>query len=259
MSTRWCVGVAKQRELLMNASMMNHNLLNTAAGQLDEAIARRKSWEENEEKTANELLYSILGDCLSMYESYRDSKDKKAWKQDLQNVADTQGVKLMKGKVLRNIARVVFGMNEKNRKRVSNYARALEVAHADGVMSADLCEWIKQQGGVIEVTRRAPEQSAPIKKWQFVQSQLEPKAIVRDASVSQLVNVDSTEELVVVLAKRKSDGSMEYYDVVSSGTPVRAALEALYTTYKKKIQTAAQAANDEALEGAIEKARATAA
>jgi len=47
--------------------------------------------------------------------------------------------------------------------------------------------------------------------------------------------------------------------VVSNTTPVRAALEALYTTYKKKIQTAAQAANDQALEGAIEKARATAA
>ena len=227
----------------MNAMMnLGHNSQGNTLGELNELVSRRQKWENGAEKSANELLYAILQDCLAMYECYQSSKQQGLWKNSLQEVANKQEIKLLKGKVLRNIVRVVFGANQSNRKRTSYYAKALEAAFAAKVPSQKLDSWIKEQGGILETARRKPLATDVIRRHEFVQSNLKPKVVVTKSEVANMIGSDDMEELVVLLARRKADGSLEFYDSTSKATPVRAVLQSLYCDYKQRLEEEIDAA-----------------
>jgi hypothetical protein len=193
---------------------------NSSVQSLDGLLARRKQWEANDYKKANDGLYALLADCLALFNDKfmkADATGQKALRADLTAKLKAGGVKVQKTTpTLTMFVRYVFGSD---RKRAHGYAYVLKAAISHGVAAKDLADYIVQEGGIEEVKRKMVLSEESLVKRAAVESaKVAVKAAAELASVKPLATVplaDVSGTYAVLLAQPTPDGMVNIVGVLS--------------------------------------------
>ena len=180
---------------------------------LDGLRTQRKSWERNEYKKANDVLYALLADCLAVFEGIfikASADERKLLRKELEAQLKKDSIKVQRNTVtLTMFIRFVFGSD---RKRAHSYAYVLKAAISSGVPADKLADYINEQGGMEEVKRKMVVSEKALKKREDVaMAQDAVKAAIDDALVQPLATVqlaNITGDYAVLLAKPSANGEV---------------------------------------------------
>jgi hypothetical protein len=199
------------------------NLLFAAAivEQLDTLSVRREKWEKTECKKANDVLYSLLAECLHIYKSrFMDAStnDKKALRQELSKRLKAANVRITSHtSTLNMLVRFVFNSD---RKRAQGYASVLAAAVSSNVKVEDFPQWVADKGGIEEIKRESVKTPEAIAKLNAVKA---AKTLVAGElelnSVQPLAHVELdglTGNYAVLLAKPNPDGGADIVGTLSN-------------------------------------------
>jgi len=180
--------------------------------QVDQLIDRRKTWENKEFKKANEALYGLLADCLSLFNSQFAGvtlEQRAALRQHLTRRMTELKIKVTKRTTTLNmLVRLVFGSD---RQRAARYAAVVAEAVIRGKKPEELANWIAQEGGIEEIKRQAQlKPETLVKRQRLIQAadkinetlesdEREPLAIAN-------IEVEGT-GYVIMLGKPTADGT----------------------------------------------------
>ena len=179
---------------------------------IDELVAQRISWENNELTSANEALYGLLQHCFSLNNAMSGADSTaKALRKGLANyIKDKKYTFTESTPLITKIVKCVFGVD---RRRVNAYSTALRVAMAEKKSVIELPKFFKDQGGIEEVRRKASATKGKTMKdkVELGRAVLESEALATVASdkLNASFSTTSLEEGVVLLATREDDGSFE--------------------------------------------------
>lgn len=206
---------------------------------ITDLVKKRDFWEKNTLRKANEELYAILSDCLSLYEQMAgNSASAKEKRVQLTSYCEQMGYRFnSESHTLTKIVKCVFGAE---RRRVSAYSIALRAASAAGVKSQDLPAFIREAGGVEEV-RLASAPNAMTAKTKAraasdaaVQTTL---GVFKAEGTSGLLDQGNIDKPVVLLGTWQADGSVVVRGVIKSEAAIQAALVSFYNNNKSQIAT----------------------
>ena len=141
-------------------SPLKPNTYGDLVGQLGELCTKRKDWEENAYKTSNDGLYSILAQCLHIYQQMRGRNSEQVKQRKKLSVAlEDAGFICTEGTPLATkIVRYVF---RTDRKRSHVYSRVIISADEHKQDSVSLPKWITQNGGIEEIRRKSTDGISP--------------------------------------------------------------------------------------------------
>lgn len=188
--------------------------------QLDALVVKRKQWEATDYKKANEGLYSLLANCLEVFNSkfvIASDDDKKTLRADLKARLEADGVRVQRNTTtLTMFVRFVFGSD---RKRAHGYTYVLKAAISHKVAAANLPSWIVEQGGIEEVRRAmVVSEKAKQKKAELSVAQTQVQASIEQASVVPLAKVPLSGvkgSYALLLAKPEPDGMVSIVGYLS--------------------------------------------
>jgi hypothetical protein len=186
--------------------------------QLDVLTERRKQWEATDFKKANDGLYALLGDCLSIYKSQfvnGTDNEKKGLRKSLMERLTASGVRVVKSSTtLTMLARFVFCSD---RKRAQGYGYVLAAAVSHDIDAEGFAAWVVEQGGIEEIKRKMVKKPEAIAKQQAVEAaKVAVKGELDLNALQPLAHVSIeglTGSYVVLLAKPNASGGA---DVVGS-------------------------------------------
>jgi len=196
---------------------------------IDELVAQRISWENNELTNANEALYGLLQHCYSLNNamSGADSTAKSLRKGLANYIQDKKYTFTESTPLITKVVKCVFGVN---RRRVNAYSTALRVAISEKKSVIELPKFFKDHGGIEEVRRKAS--STKVKsldeKVKLGRTVLENEALatVHSDKLNASFSTTNLEEGVVLLATREDDGSFAIRQMVQTNAAVKSALAA---------------------------------
>lgn len=126
---------------------INLNLNN----RFDALIQRAANWHTGAYKTANDQLYELLADTYELYLQIVDG-DSDVRKQ-FNNLLKSQNVSFQDNTPIQTrVVRLVFAID---RKRAYTYANVLRLARVLGKTVNEIPDWIREKGGVQEVSADA--------------------------------------------------------------------------------------------------------
>lgn len=204
---------------------------------IDELVAQRISWENNELTSANEALYGLLQHCYSLNNAMSGADSTaKALRKGLANyIKDKKYTFTESTPLITKIVKCVFGVD---RRRVNAYSTALRVAMAEKIRVIELPKFFKDQGGIEEVRRKASATKGKTMKdkVELGRAVLESEALATVASdkLNASFSTTSLEEGVVLLATREDDGSFAIRQVVQANAAVKSALAACSSVGQEK-------------------------
>ena len=204
---------------------------------IDELVAQRISWENNELTSANEALYGLLQHCFSLNNAMSGADSTaKALRKGLANyIKDKKYTFTESTPLITKIVKCVFGVD---RRRVNAYSSALRVAIAEKVAVINLPKFFKDKGGIEEVRRKASATKGKTMKdkVELGRAVLESEALATVASdkLNASFSTTSLEEGVVLLATREDDGSFAIRQVVQANAAVKSALAACSSVGQEK-------------------------
>lgn len=118
---------------------------------LDGLYKQGVKWTQQYDRT-NANLYLLLSKCLEIYEDIKGKNIEGEVVKAMSEALVNRGFNVKKNsKVILLIVRYVFNTE---RRRVYSYARALQIAIADGVKVAQFSKWVTDQGGIDEVATK---------------------------------------------------------------------------------------------------------
>lgn len=117
----------------------------------DDLIQRCASWNAGAYKTANDQLYDLLAETYGEYlEIVNGDTDVR---KQFNNLLKARKVPYQDNTPIQTrVVRLVFGIE---RKRAHTYANVLRLARANNKTTAQIAEWIRESGGVQEVSAAA--------------------------------------------------------------------------------------------------------
>lgn len=188
--------------------------------QLDALVVKRKQWEATDYKKANDGLYSLLANCLEVFNSkfvIASDDDKKTLRADLKARLEADGVRVQRNTTtLTMFVRFVFGSD---RKRAHGYTYVLKAAISYEISAASLPSWIVEQGGIEEVRKRMiVSEEAQQRKADLAVAQAEVKANIEQAVVTPLAKLPMSGvsgEYALLLAKPEPDGILSIVGAIS--------------------------------------------
>ena len=188
--------------------------------QLDGLVVKRKQWEATDYKKANEGLYSLLANCLDVFNSKfvnASDDDKKTLRGELKNRLTADGVRVQRNTTtLTMFVRLVFGSD---RKRAHGYTYVLKAAISYDVTAASLPGWIVEQGGIEEVRKNMiVSEKALANRTALASAKAQVVANVEQASVTPLAKLNMSGvsgEYALLLAKPAPDGTVSIVGVIS--------------------------------------------
>jgi len=204
---------ATKREIAKLAKQdSNALLLSSIVQQLDALSEKRDNWERTDFKKANDGLYALLADCLSLYYTKFvtvSDAERKALRDGLTAKLKAAGVKVQKNTTtLTMLVRYVFCSD---RKRAHGYAYVLAAALAEKVAAVDLAAFIAKAGGIEEIKRSMVKSAEALaKQAQIKQAKNDVEAEIELAQIAPLAQVQIaglTGDYVVLLAKPGVDGT----------------------------------------------------
>jgi hypothetical protein len=211
--------------------------------QLDVLAVRRKEWETTDYKKANDGLYTLLAECLNVYQARfvkGSLADQKALRVSLVQRLQADRVRVVKTTTtLTMLARFVFNSD---RKRAHGYGYVLAAAVSQGVQSKDFAIWVAEQGGIEEIKRLMVKKAEAIVRQQAVQA---ATVVVSDEVATNAIRPLAHVELhgltgtyALLLAKPNVAGGV---DIVGTLSEVDEALfKALIVRMAKKQVAAAE-------------------
>ncbi len=220
---------------------------NSIVQQLDALSARRDQWEKTDYKKANDGLYTLLADCLKVFNAQfvkGSPDDQMALRRNLMQRLQADGIRVVKtSTTLTMLARFVFNSD---RKRAQGYGYVLAAAVSHKVQAADFPAWVVKQGGLEEIKRLMVKKPEAIAKQQAVKAAAE--AVKGDLELNTLqplaqVQLDGlTGTYAVLLVKPSVNGGA---DIVGSLSDINDALVNALILRMAKAQVEAAAAEKE--------------
>jgi hypothetical protein len=141
--------------------------------ELDALSSACGHWEQTAYKTANEGLYAILSHVYQAYEVGflgRDGKAQVALRKALVEKMAVFNMRIVKGtSVLAMMLRYVF---KSDRKRISRYVKAIIAANSHGVRSSQLADWLRESGGIDEVSKAITVDTVAAQKGAAVEAEM---------------------------------------------------------------------------------------
>ena len=205
---------------------------------LAEIEAKRISWENNEYKASNTVLYSVLSDCLE-YCAPVGGKLNKQRNNRLKAFLEQRKYAVKNdAKLSTKVTRAVFG--EIDRKRVSTYAIVIDAALKEKVKPANLAQWIVEKGGIQSIKLVQSETFiSPKEKMQTTEQKLEATkgtglATVKSGALSMLADADKAGQNCVLIATQEADGSFTILSVTHKSSALNAAYLAIYADLTPK-------------------------
>ena len=206
---------------ISDSKLASEQFAGSIVQQLDVLAERRKVWEATDYKKANEGLYSLLADCLDIFNDrfVKGSKeDQKALRVSLIERLQADKVRVVKTTTtLTMLARYVFNSD---RKRAQGYSYVLAAAVSHKITAADFAAWVVDNKGIEQIKRlmvKNPEsiakQQAVLEATASVQTELELHAVMPLATV----NISGlTGEYAVLLAKPNPTGGADIVGTLSN-------------------------------------------
>lgn len=237
--------MTKSANAVFTPSINNIAFSNATVQSLDALVSRRKNWEAIDYKKANEGLYSLLADCLDIFNSkfvQASESDKKTLRLDLTARLKADGVKVQKNSTtLTMFVRVVFGSD---RKRAQGYAYVLKAAISHEVSAANLPQYIANEGGIEEIKRKMiVSEAALARQAERAAAKTEVLANIEQAAVTpiaQLPLAGVTGQYALLLAKPTPNGMVSVVGVLDDVE------EALYNAFLIKMAERKAISNAEA-------------
>ncbi|MAK61596.1 MAG: hypothetical protein CMK09_11500 [Ponticaulis sp.] len=169
------------------------------------------SWVVTELRAANTKLYSLLTSCMNLCEEIQDNH---AYRIELNELLKKENVRLNGQASMR--AKVVRLCFPSLKTRWSAYTRVLEAANSAGIGSAELAEWIENEGG-IEAIRLGAKPSSDDNGDKYTPLANEKLRSIRTPVKISLGDQSSRHNCdVVVLGHVNSDGTVELYEAVAN-------------------------------------------
>ncbi|ACK53840.1 hypothetical protein [Thauera aminoaromatica] len=187
---------------------------NTTVASLDAIHTRCAAWTDNEYKTATDILYGLLADCLKLYdENFINAKDaeRKKLRLDLTAALNERGIKVQSNTtMLTMFIRYVFNSD---RKRANRYVSVLTAAKSHGVTHDGLANWLRDNGGIEEVRRQIKKSEEAIKKAADLdKSKNATLADIETNTAKPLATFEfagATKNHAIFLARPKLDGTVD--------------------------------------------------
>ena len=213
-------------------------------------IAERRAWQEQDLTRSNERLYGILQSCYILYQSMNSiSADAMAIKKGFLKFCLEQGWDFKENThLMTKVVQCVFGSD---RRRVSAYSLALRAALDDKKSSMDIPKYLRDAGGVEEVRRkRSPSYKTAKDKAKIGITAMEDRILASlhsDVLAGKFVASEYNGALIL-LSTREPDGSFAVRRLVQAGSAITAVLSSLAGTVTREQQNkalATKASNDD--------------
>ena len=204
---------------------------------IDELVAQRISWENNELTNANEALYGLLQHCYSLNNAMSGADSTaKSLRKGLANYIKAKDYKFTESTpLITKVVKCVFGVD---RRRVNDYSTALRVAISEKKSVIELPKFFRDHGGIEEVRRKASATKGKTMKdkVELGRAVLESEklASVSSDKLNASFSTTNLEEGVVLLATREDDGSFAIRQVVQANAAVKSALAACSSVGQEK-------------------------
>lgn len=188
---------------------------------LDGISEQRKQWEATDYAKANEGLYALLSQCLSVYESeFLTGSDtaRKALRAELNDRLTAGGVRVQRNSTtLTMFVRYVFGSD---RKRAQGYAYVIAAAVSHKVSAEAMPDWIRSSGGIEEIKRLAVKSAEALARQQALQAARDTVsaelALAEQAPLGQLSLSGVTGDYAVLLVRPGIDGLLSVVGTLSN-------------------------------------------
>jgi len=230
---------------------------------LDALASRRQVWQKDFYDKSNKGLYALLSDCLGMYYEIKGSSAEKVVLENIKVTLESRGIGVQASTpVLTLIVKYVFNAE---RRRASNYSRALRVAAKEGISVGNFAEWVAKVGGIEEVASTKGITDETLQK----RSQLDTKvAEVKQLLVTQLQHplalvpktalahpADSA-EYTLLIGKMLASGQTQVLSVVpgSSGAMIEQAIRKIAQELLNKVEEHVKAQAELAAQAAVSEA-----
>ena len=218
---------------------------NSTVQSLDALCASRVQWEATDYKKANEGLYALLADCLSVFNNKfmkGTDNDRRTLRKELTARLTHDGVKVQRNSTtLTMFVRFVFGSD---RKRAHGYTYVMKAALSWGISAEALPAYIAEQGGIEEIKRRMViSEEAQQRRADLEAAKVKVGADVERATIAPIATIalaGVTGEYAVLIAKPTPDGMVNVVGVLSD---VNAALYQQLVARIAKTQVTETAAN----------------
>lgn len=214
-------------------------------------------WADNAFKNSNDLLYAILAKCYAKYEEMCLATDNaKTLRTQLDDYMTLHNIAVnKKSHTIHKIVKCVFGAD---RRRVSAYSIVLRTANIKKIKSADIADYIRNNGGVEEIRLAkngnvlSTKQKAEVAKTTVASAVL---AEISSEAIAKQVDAACIGQQVVFVATQQANGKFAINAVTNSTTAINAALSAYYSANKnsiaKQVKERSVASNDAKLNEAI--------
>lgn len=197
----------------------------TVINKLDSLSAQRQSWQPQYDRT-RATLYVLMAECLAIYMEVKGTTAEKVVLDQIKAELVNRGYQQKNGTPIINlIVRYVF---DSDRRRVSGYARVLNVAISSGIKAEGFVEWVNSFGGIEEVTRTKGKTSETLQKQAKLERHIteanelleqtlnEPLALVPKTGLS---DVAGTSEWTLLIGKTLGNGQTQVLSIVPHTTP----------------------------------------
>lgn len=223
-----------------NVSFQNDTLLLATTNKLsfiEQLIIEQEVWAEGAFKTSNEMLYTLLAKCYAKYEEMcADNTVAKNLRDELNNYINLHNISVnKKSHTLIKIVKCVFGAD---RRRVSAYSIVLRTALFNKIASADIADFIRNNGGVEEIRLAKNGTVLTVKQKAEVAGVAVKSAALAEfesEAISQQLDAANIGQQIVFVATQLANGKFIVNAVSNSTTAVNATLAAYYSANKADI------------------------
>lgn len=210
----------------------------SAFDEITALVADKKEWESNAYRASNEQLYRLLQKCYALYmlicSQPTTAKDRVA-EIDLFISKSKLSVK-NSTHTLSKIVKCVFGVD---RRRVSAYSLALQVALGAKVRVADIPDYIRNAGGVEELRlAKSPNAMTAKAKAEAGANAVADSTMgsIKLDTLSQKLDAAKVGTQHLLIVTQGADGAFTINALVSAPAAVNAALAAYYTANKEELK-----------------------
>lgn len=229
---------------------------------IEKLVVERENWEDNAYRTSNEQLYALLDKCYRYYWILKGSEgmdmEKKA-KEDLDLHISTAGYQF--NKTSHTLAKIVKCVFASERRITSVYSLVLRVALDEQIEVGGVAAFVRERGGVYEISKRKGDAKAAVDKVAMAKSALADTVIAKVGGESIAKQLDSNfvgQDLVIV-ATQLANGELALKAITYSATAVNEALKAYYAENKSSVtvkQTVSAVASNDDIAALVKEAAA---
>jgi len=206
---------------------------------IENLVVSREAWEMGVYARSNELLYSLIAECYTLYRELTD-KSSSTTKDKRRGLDDYISLKAMVFKddtpLTGKIIRCVFAGTD--RRRMSTYHTVLRVAVAQDWQPNEFASNLAKFGGVQEISlskasgAMTAKQKAEAAKVRVLSQVL---ATASSDALAKLASTDGIGSKAVDVMSQEADGSFTIHAIVHSDTAVNAALATYFSSHKEEL------------------------